>query len=230
MFKKIEPLDHSNHQELRLGTISAFNFAKPISIVKLSLSELRHAAMYYPIIFLKDMPCIPHALLSLENGKNACVNEEGQWKLPYIPAFFRLYPFTLAKIQDQDDKFALCLDPEAEHFKSGMGEPMFTADGESSDFINQKILKPLQQYQKELTTVEALFKSLKEKDLIADKIFKYTINKEEKSINGFQGVDMEKLIALDDKNIADMVKNGIMGLIYEHLNSLKNFSKFIVPA
>ena len=230
MFKKIEPLDKSKHQDLRLGTISGFDFAKQISAVKLSLSEIRPASMYYPIIFLKDMPCIPHALLSLENGKNDCVTEDGKWKLPYIPAFFRMYPFTLARIQDQEGKFALCLDPEAEHFKSGMGEPMFTADGEPVDFIKEKILNSLQVYQKELETVEALFKSLEEKDLIVDKIIKYTINQKEKSINGLKSVDMKTLTALDDKNIADMVKNGAMGVVYDHINSLGNISKFISPA
>ena len=135
MFKKIEPLEHSKHQDLRLAKTPDFKFTKNISAVKLSFSELRHASMYFPIVFLNEAPCMPQALLSLENGKNACINAQGRWKVPYIPVFFRLYPFSLAKIQEQEDKFALCLDPEADHFKSGMGDPLFTADGEPTEFI-----------------------------------------------------------------------------------------------
>jgi len=229
MFTKIEPLEHSKHQELRLGKTTSFNFARQISAVKLSFSELRHASRYYPIIFLNEAPCLPQALLSLEKGENACIDETGNWKIPYIPIYFRLYPFTLAKIQEQEDKFALCLDPGAEHFKAGMGDPLFTADGQPTEFIREKVLNSLKVYQNELETTQALFKPLEEKELIVDRSVKYTVNQEEKTINGFKGVDMEKLAALDDKSLADMVRNGTMGLIHEHTHSLANFNNFLTP-
>jgi hypothetical protein len=229
MFEKIEPLEHSKHQDLRLAKINSFDFANNITAVKLSFSELRHASRYYPIVFLNNASSLPQALLSIKEGKNAFVDESGNWKVPYIPVSFRLYPFTLAKIQEQEDKFALCIDPEAEHFKSGMGEPLFTADGAPTEFV-QNILNSLEVYQKELETTERLFKALDEKELIVDRAFKYTVNQEEKSIDGFKGVDMEKLLTLDDKSIADMVKNGTMGLIYEQTHSLANFSNFLAPA
>jgi hypothetical protein len=230
MFATIEPLEHSKHQDLRLSKISGFTFAKETSTVKLSFSELRQASRYYPIVFLNEAPGIPQALLSLEKGKNVYVDDAGNWKAPYIPAYFRLYPFTLARIQDQKDKFALCLDPEAEHFKAGMGDPLFTAAAEPTDFVQKNILNSLKLYQKELETTQALFNVLEEKELIVDKSYKYTLNQTEKAINGFKGVDMEKLAALDDKSLADMVKNGTMGLVYEHTHSLANFSNFLAPA
>lgn len=230
MFEKLEPLDHSKHQDLRLSKIPGFTFAGQISAVKLSFSELRQASRYYPIVFLNNAPGVPQALLSLENGKNSFINASGNWKVPYIPVYFRLYPFTLARIQEQEDKFALCLDPDAEHFKSGMGDPLFTASGEPTEFISNTILNTLKTYQQELETTQALFNVLDKKELIVDKSFRYTINQEEKSIGGFKGVDMEKLIALDDKSIADMVKNGTMGLVHEHTNSLANFTSLPAPA
>jgi len=230
MFNKIEALDHSKHQDLRLAKIPGFTFVKNISAVKLSFSELRHASRYFPIVFLNNAPGLPQALLSLEAGKNVCVDETGNWKVPYIPVYFRLYPFTLAKIQEQKDQFALCLDPAAEHFKPGMGDPLFTANGEPTEFIQNTILNSLKIYQQELEVTQALFKVLEEKELIVDRAFTYTINQEEKSIDGFKGVDMEKLVALDDKSLADMVKNGTLGLVHEHINSLSNFYNFLAPA
>ncbi|MBC2704935.1 SapC family protein [Desulfobacula sp.] len=229
MFNKIEPLEHSKHQDLRLAKIPGFNFARHTSAAKLSFSELRQASRFYPIIFHKEAPGVPRAVLSLENDKNACINKAGNWKTPYIPAYFRLYPFTLAKVKGQEDKLAFCLDPEAEHFKPGMGEPLFTADGKPAEFVQKNILNSLQVYHKELETTKALFKILEEKELIVDKTFKYTINQEEKNIKGFKGVDMKKLIALDDKSLADMVRKGTMGLVHEHINSLANFSNFLAP-
>jgi len=226
MNKKIEPLSHSQHKNLRLSKVTSFAFAKNISSVKLSLSELRHASRYYPIIFLNAAPSLPQALLSLEPGKNNFIDEKGSWKVPYIPAYFRLYPFMLATIQDQEDKLALCIDPEAEHFKSEMGDPLFTADGELTEFV-QKVLKSLEMYQKEIVLTQTLFKALDKQGLIVERAFKYRVNQTEKSIKGSKGVDMEKLYAMDDKTLAGYVKNGTMKMVYELDHSLSNFSKII---
>jgi len=229
MNKNIEALTHSQHKDLRLSKITSFAFAKNISSVKLSFSELRQASRYYPIVFLNADPSLPQALLSLKPGENNFIDEKGNWKVPYIPAYFRLYPFMLAAIQGQEEKLALCIDPEADHFNSGMGDPLFTADGELTEAV-QKILKSLEMYQKEITQTQALFKTLDKQGLIVDRAFKYRVNQEEKSIKGFKGVDMEKLYALDDKSLAGYVKNGTMQMVYELNHSLSNFSKFIAPA
>ena len=233
MFEKIEPLEFSKHQDLRLSTPSTMEFARQMSMVKLSFSELRHASRFCPIIFLKDGLCVPQALLSLEEGKNAFINEAGQWTAPYIPAFLRFYPFTLAKVEakeGQEEEFALCLDPGAEHFKSGMGEPLFTAGGQPTDFIKDTILNALTAFQKELATTEKLFAVLDEKELIVDTSFKFMAGQEEKAIDGFKGVDMEKLMAMDDAFLAGTVKNGTIGMVHEHTHSQANFSNFISQA
>ncbi len=227
MFKNIEPLEYSKHKDLRLSKVTSFAFAENISVVKLSFSELRRASRYFPIVFFKDA-CIPQALLSLENGKNTFIDGAGNWKAPYIPAYIRMYPFVLGKLADQEDKFTLCLDPEAAHFKSGMGEPLFTADGKPAELV-QNILKSLETYQKELNATQTLFKGLDEKELIVDRTFKYRVGQKEKSIDGFKAIDMKKVLDLDDKSLADMVKNGTMGLVHEHTQSLSNFSGLLVP-
>ncbi len=229
MFNTIEALDHAKHQDLRLAKIPSFKFAENVSSVKLSFSELRMASRFYPIVFLGDDSCLPQAILSLETGKNACLDASGNWKIPYVPLYFRLYPFTLARIEDQEDRFALCLDPEADHFKPGMGDPLFTADGQPTEFIEKKVLETAKRYQQELDATQSRFNTLNEKGLIADKSFNYTVNQEEKKVGGFKGVDMEKLVTLDDKELADMVKDGTMGMIYEHNASLTNFNMFIKP-
>ena len=223
MFDKIEPLENSKHQELRLSKAQGFGFAKNISAVQLTFSEMWYASRFYSIIFPANGGCIPQALLSLEAGKNLYVDDNGKWKVPYIPAYFRQYPFRLAKVAKDKDKYVLCLDPDAEHFSSGQGEPLFTADGKPNEFV-QKILDSLKLYQQELATTENLFKNLDKKELIVEKKISFKINQEEKSIGGFKGIDMEKLIALDDKSIAEIVRTGAMGFVYEHIHSLSNIT------
>jgi len=227
MYEKIEALDPLTHTDLRLATVRSFSFSKNVSSVKVSSSELRDAARYFPIIFSESSGCIPQALLSVEPNVNAFVDGDGNWTCPYVPTYVRLYPFTLARIQGQEEKFALCIDPDAEHFKSGMGDPLFTADGELTEFIQKKVFNVLVMYQKELEITQALFKFLDDKKLITDRTFNYSINGEDKSIDGFKGVDMEKLMNCDDNSLACMVRNGTIGMVYEHSISLANFSSLL---
>lgn len=230
MFMKIEPLEFEKHQNLRLGVVPGFKFADKISTVKLCFSEFRQASRFYPIIFFKDLPGVPQALLSLKKGLNDCIDQTGKWKMPYIPLFFRLYPFTLAKIEEQGNQFALCLDPEAEHFKSGMGEPLFSADGKLSEFIEKNILKNLENYQKELEATQTLFKALDDKNLLINKAFTYTLAKEQKRVDGFRGIDMEKVKELNDHDLAEMVRNGSLGLIHEHISSFASFKNLLAAS
>ena len=221
--QNIEPLEKSKHQELRLSKLQAFNFAKTISSVPISFSEMLPVSQFYPIILPADGNPTPMALLSLKEGTNRYVDEQGRWKAPYIPLCIRLYPFVLAKVENKEDQHVLCLDRSAEHFAAGQGEPLFTADGEPNEFV-QSVFNTLKLYQQELAVTKVLFTALAEKGLITDRKFDFQISAQQKSIDGFKGVDMEKLITLDDKTIADFVKNGTMSMVYSHLQSLSRFT------
>ncbi|MBA3011216.1 MAG: SapC family protein [Proteobacteria bacterium] len=223
MFKKLEPLENSKHQELRLSKNQNFGFAYRTNAVQLSFSEISQASQYYPIVFPADGSCIPTAIMGITENKNAYVDPKGQWKVPYVPFSVRMYPFVLVPIDGQEDKLALCIDSDAEHFAGGMGDPMFTADGEPNEFV-QGVLNSLQAYHKELATTQALFTGLAEKELIVDRIIELSINNEPKRIDGFKGINMEKLMTMDDAFIAGLVKNGSLPLVYSHLQSFSKFS------
>ena len=222
MFSKLEPLEKVKHQALRFSKSQDFSFSNNTSAVHLSFSELPQACQYYPIVFPKDGVCLPMALLGIAEGENRYVTAQGQWKVPYIPFSIRMYPFTLAKTENQEETFALCIDPQAPHFASGMGDPMFTADGEPNEFT-QGILKTFTEYQKELSGTQAFFSVLAEKELIVDRKIEFNVNGKQRGIDGFKGVDMEKLVTMDDAFLADMVRKGTLSLVYNHLQSLSKF-------
>ncbi len=223
MFTKLEPLEKTNHQELRLSKIQNFGFAGQTMAVQLSFSEIQQASQYYPIVFPADGSCIPTAIMAVTQNQNAYVDSQGKWKVPYVPFSIRMYPFALARIEGQEDQFALCIDRDAPHFASGQGDPLFTANGEPNEFV-QGILNALNAFQQELAATSALFTGLAEKELIVDRKIGFSINGQPKKIDGFRGVDMEKLITMDDKTIAGLVKKGTLPLIYSHLQSLSKFS------
>ena len=143
-------------------------------------------------------------------------------------SLYKVLSLHFSKMQGQEENSALCVDPGAVHFKSGLGEPLFSVDGSLAEFVGKKILAPLTAYTKELHTTSALFNALDEKSLIVDREFKLQLGGEEKSIKGFKSVDLQKLKDLDDESLAGMVRNGSIGLIYEHANSLSNIKHLLV--
>jgi hypothetical protein len=91
MFTSLEALDSTRHKALRLGTTD-YAFARDLTTVPLSLSEVVPASRSYPIVFA------PQALLSLRTGGNLFVTEDGRWPDgAYVPAHVRRYPFILGQ-------------------------------------------------------------------------------------------------------------------------------------
>ena len=95
MFKNLETLDAENHKNLRFAPANDFSFAAELSSAPLSASEVMEAARAFPIVFTTDGPLLPMALMSVEEGKNVFINENGEWQASYVPAHIRRYPFIL---------------------------------------------------------------------------------------------------------------------------------------
>lgn len=235
MFKSVEPLTKENHQDLRFTQSQSFNFAAKVPNAPICFSEFVQCAKYYPIVFLKDAS-LPIVILSLEKDKNNFVDPEGVWKVPYVPAHFRRYPFILAKTDGKDpaekdantgdaesgepsrDKYIVCIDRAAPHFSTGQGDLMFTANGEFTELTTRGV-NFLKQYQQEMAATTSIVNLLIEKELLVERQF--NIGGQGRPVGGFRAVDMEKLHALDDSLLADWVRKGVISLIYAHMNSLQ---------
>ena len=222
MFSKIEALDPSKHQDLRFAKSPDFSFAQNLNMAKVSFSEMRQAALYYPVIFQEADTALPTILLSIEADKNNYLDENKKWKVPYVPMVLRCYPFTFARVENDPEKMVLCIDRDAPHFASGQGDPLFTADGKLTEFVTG-VMKSLEKYQQELKVTEAMFKRLADNDVIVPKKFQFSLGGQVRSIEGFRGVDMEKLAALEDSVLANLVRTGTLSMVHEHVHSLNNF-------
>lgn len=237
MFKKIEPLTQDKHQDIRFTSIQNFNFARNISNAPIAFSEFLHASRYYPIVFLKDIS-LPVVLLSLNQNQNNFINPDGSWKVPYIPAHFRQYPFILAKAapvegsqqgsssskegadtNNNQDKYVVCIDRDAPHFESTQGELIFTANGQFTEMTN-KAVEFLKLYQQEMAVTSTIVKLMEEKEILVERQFNMNVDGKNISVGGFRTVDVQKLNALEDALLADWVRKGIISFILNHMNSL----------
>ncbi len=222
MFKKIEALSNDTHQDLRFAKTNSFDFATTVLNAPLSASEFSMAARHYPIVFPMEGTS-PLALFALIQKTNLYINSDGSWKVPYVPAHIRRYPFILANTDKEDskDKFVVCIDPEAPHFTAGQGDPMFTADGALAD-ITQNAVNFLKNFQAELNATQAACQELEAHNVLVERKVAIEQNGQKSAIGGFRCVDMEKLNKLEDAVLAKWVRNGLMGLITTHLQSLAN--------
>lgn len=225
MFVQAKPLDKKLHQNLKFSPAKGYQFAAQLPFSILSHMEVVPASKYYPIVFPKagnnTQPALPHALLSIEDKKNAFVAADGKWMAGYyIPKHVRRYPFILGRI-DKEGRFAVMIDETAPQFNGEKGTPLFNEAGESSDVL-KKAVTFLENYKKELDITQKMVEELEKHELLAPMNAKIQKGDASKTIQGFRAVDQKKLIKLDDKTLARWVRSGIMALIHAHLSSLAN--------
>ena len=221
MFDNLEPLDSTRHKNLRFRTVSDCRFAAGVHSVPLSASEAGMAAKAFPITFAPGDAAPPMALLSLREGENAFVGEDGTWLADYLPAHIRRYPFMLGET-DQAGTFAVMIDRDAPHFADAGGEPLYDEAGGNGPLL-ESAMEFLRVFQQEIDVTRNLVAALMEKNvLIEQQLTVSHADGTQASFAGVRVVDMEAVKALDDATLAAWVRNGLMGLIVAHLHSIDN--------
>lgn len=228
MFKKMVPLDKMKHARLKVKPIDGFSFASKMNYSLLGGSEVAEASKSFPIVFPekseKNQPMLPMALLSLSKDENYFVGENGKWKADYIPNHLKRYPFIFAAVPEKENQFAIMIDMDAPQLNEKEGKPLFNEKGEPEEIVTQ-VKKFLGNFQSDIVKTQQILSLLDEKDVLVSKQFNITQGEKKSALHGFRVVDIKKLAKLDDKTLARWVRNGLMGIVYAHLNSLSNLKK-----
>jgi len=95
----LNPQDHG-HQGWQKFT--HYLFATQDHLCPVQMAELTQILPWYPLALLpsqspSEQPPLRHlvALLGTHPGHNLYVTPQGQWQAPYVPAYYRGYPFSL---------------------------------------------------------------------------------------------------------------------------------------
>lgn len=223
MFENVQALDARQHADLRFTGVAGFAFARDVTHAPLSASEVGLAARYFPIVFTGTGRLVPQALMSVRKGVNPFVRDDGSWRVDYVPAHIRRYPFVLGET-GQAERYVVMIDRAAPQFASGEGDPLFDADGkEAEGGIVQRAKEFLTRFQRELIETERMLAPLEEHKLLVSRRIDVTRDgKTETAVHGFRLIDTERLAGLDDAVLAGWVRSGLMALIHAHLLSLNN--------
>lgn len=219
-YRRPAALQSQIHLGLSVKRRVDFGFARAANAIPLAASEFYAAQRHYPIVFTRDAPAAPLAIVGLRDGRNAFVDESGHWTQgAYVPAYVRRYPFLFAE-NPQTKQLTLCIDEECDLLEAGDDNPLFDAEGQTAAAARQALdfcLSYQQSYEATLEFAQALATS----DLLVDRDARINVKSQDFVLfRGFRMIDEERFNRLPPEMVLTWRQRGWLGLVYAHLMSL----------
>lgn len=228
IYGDVQPINKQRHADWSVKAGGQYGFAQAVNSVPLMAVEFPNAAEEYCVVFAGEGEnLLPVVLMGVREQENLYVNDDGEWKAKYIPAFIRRYPFVFSSADD-GATLTLCIDEGFDGCnQEGRGEKLFDADGEQTQYLNS-VLDFLKEYQVHYQRTKAFAKKLQELELLEPMGAQFTTPAGEKrTVTGFQAINREKLKGLAPEVFAELAKTDELELIYVHLQSMRNFTKML---
>jgi hypothetical protein len=231
LHKKAVALDRVKHRDLKLDLRARdLSTVSQLNAFFVAGTEFTDACKEFPVVWVnagadaEGKPQVaPIAVFGLKQGQNLCIDDTG-WRVRYVPAVLRLYPFALARVAASE--MVVCIDESWVGFGS-QGQALFDADGQPSEFT-KNVQKQLENFETEVERTRMAGAVLVEKGLLRDMRFDATLPDGSKlTVDGFLTVDEDKLAKLGDADLVALSRNGLMGLIHAHQISLGNMARLV---
>jgi hypothetical protein len=227
LYSKPELLTVEDHGRLGLtASERPFDFVKSIRVVPIAAAEIASAQKNYPIIFSDLKTPALLAVVSVLDGVNLFVDDNGKWdESAYLPAYIRCHPFALAP--RPNDQYAVVIDRAAS---------VITENAEQPFFNGKDLAPPIQarvdfcaQFSAHRPATKALCDKLVELDLLSGQqaTYKPDAGGEEQSIGSYVAVDFDKVKELDAGTLRQLHLDGTLSAIYAHRFSLENWFRLL---
>ncbi len=208
-------LNANLHRDLKLRQPQSLDHTRHSHAVSIAVAEIPRAALSYPVMFVRnDSGFQPVALLSLVPNENQFLDGDA-WQASYIPAAVRVYPFQLYGEQ-------VLIDTESAALSTAEGEALFNESSEPTALLNER-LDFLRACQAADAETQRWCTRLAERGLLverhADVVSPAGVHYQ---LDGFYTVDGEKLAALPDADLANLLRDNSLMLIHAHMLSLDN--------
>lgn len=228
-YKKIVPLNKSQHGDLYVEPIANYKHTKDTNSIYIAAIEFLKASREYPIVFGKgtDNVIFPVVLLGLKSNQNLYLNKKGEWQADYIPAYVRRYPFILATGTGNGESFAVCIDESYAGFNHDKkGQRLFNDKGEETNLLKQSV-EFLKDYQNHIQLTALFCSNINELGLLEPMQANIEKSGKKQVMGGFMCVNRARLKSLPQEKLSDLVKSDQMELIFAHLSSLTNLERLI---
>ena len=225
IYETAVPVSASRHGDVSLAPASDFAFSAGVNAVPLMAVEFPRAAAEYAIVFTKAGDgVLPAVVLGVRGNENLYLSPDRKWQAEYIPAFIRRYPFVFSSSAD-GKTLTLCIDESHPGVnREGRGERLFE-DDKPTPYV-ERVLKFLNDYQQHYQRTVAFCQRISELELLEPMQAQVTTPRGEKlSLNGFLGVNREKLRSLDGESLVKLAKTDELELLYLQMHSMRNFNE-----
>ncbi len=225
-------VDSAQHRNLKLKVpITDWTVADKLNAIFVAAVEFGDVCREFPIVFVKAgkdadgrESIAPIAVLGLTQNQNLYVSGE-RWRAQYMPAILRFYPFCIARMDET--RFAVCMDTAFKGLNADEGQPLFDAEGKPSEML-QTMQKQLEALEAEIQRTRLVGQRLQELDLLREMRFDATMpDGRQHTVDGFLTVDEAKVTALPDNVVAELHRNGMLGLVHLHWVSLGNMRRLV---
>jgi len=225
-------LDSALHRNMKLKVpITDWGVAKNLNALFVAAVAFGDVCREFPIVFVKagtepdgTDSIAPIAVLGLTQNENLYVSGE-RWRAQYMPAILRMYPFCIARIDDE--RFAVCVDMAFSGVNNEEGQGVFEADGKPSVLLTT-MQKELETLEGEIQRTRLVGKRLLELGLLREMRFDATLpDGRQHSVDGFLTIDDVKATQLPDDVVAELHRSGVLGLMHLHWVSMGNMRRLV---
>ncbi len=225
-------LDSVAHRKLKLRVpVQNWAVANKLNALFVAANEFPDACREFPIVFVKSGKdadgtdsVAPIAVFGVSQAENLFLVGE-RWRGRYMPAVMRMYPFCMARIDD--DRLAMCVDMAFEGANDTEGQALFDANGKPTEWLG-RVQKQLEDLEAEVQRTRQVCVRLQQLDLLREMRFDATLPGGRKhTVDGFMVVDEEKVRNLPDAQVLELHRSGLLGLIHLHWISMRNMQPLL---
>lgn len=225
-------LDSIQHRNLKLNLpVTDWSVANQLNALFVAAVEFIDVCREFPIVFVKagtepdgSDSIAPIAVLGLTQNTNLYVTGD-RWRAQYVPAVLRMYPFCIARLDN--DKFAVCVDSDWSGAQTAEGQPLFDDQGQPTELLKNAQAQ-LETLESEIQRTRAVCKRFQELGLLQDMRFDVTLPDGSKhTVDGFMTLDDKKATALPDDVVAELHRSGLLGLMHLHWVSMGNMRRLV---
>ena len=225
-----EVLNKETHRSLRVKTGYSAALGDAVMYAMTYPVEFRDIQHSYPILFTKNPETggfLAAAVLGFEAKQNLFLRGD-RWDAPYVPAPIQRQAFLIGTRGDEKNEApVVSLDLDHPRVSSDEGETLFDEDGETTDFLEQKI-----------ALLDKLHRGLQHGAGFTDTLLKYELleqitldivfdDGEKKSVQGFYCIAEERLYALKGDVLASLNQAGYLQPVFMAVASMSRMRDII---
>lgn len=225
---KVELLNSNTHKNVKIKTNRDVSDLKQQSILPLVLGEFSHAAIEFPICFIKNNESEEVqvvALMGIERGENLFV-KGSDWDAAYMPARYTHRPFGLLQNPEDKANFGIAVDFDSDLVTEGDGVALFDENGAETEFLTKQ-KDAMRTYLEQEHLTKGFAKELMDKDLLVQRQITVTVADKQFNIDGVYIIDEKKVEEMSDEQFLDFRKRGLLNPIFTHLLSMRQMNNLI---